>query len=473
MKHLTFASILLGFSIFMSCDDNTGEMGTSLISKMDELNISTDTFYVKSRSVVADSVYARNAIGYLGKVLDPETGGYVTGDFMSQFHVLEDYRFPEESKMTSRIGDAIVADSCELRLYFDSFFGDSLTAMKLTAYEMGTPMSEGVKYYSDFDPIAEGLVRADGIQVDKTYNLTGTNIRILLNDSCWDKEGNGYNNFGTYLLQSYYKNPNNFKNSYRFINNVVPGFYFKSTAGLGSMAYITRTQLNVFFRYAEGDTTYVGTSSFAGTEEVLQTTHITNTKSCIDSLVTKDESCTYIKSPAGIFTELELPVDEIINGRGASAVTHENDTINSAKLVLQCLNNTTGSDYALPSPTRLLMLPADSLYSFFEKGNIVDYRTSFLSAATSSSSIGNTYTFNNINGLITFMHANRGSENWNKVVLVPVKVTTNSNSQIMSVVHDMSLSSVKLVRGYGAAEVEAGANSHAPLKISIIYSKFE
>ena len=68
MKHLTFASILLGFSIFMSCDDNTGEMGTSLISKMDELNISTDTFYVKSRSVVADSVYARNAIGYLGPV---------------------------------------------------------------------------------------------------------------------------------------------------------------------------------------------------------------------------------------------------------------------------------------------------------------------------------------------------------------------------------------------------------------------
>ena len=451
-SRFTWGGFLVAMLMMVACDDTTADLGTSLIGQTDNMIISTDTFRVATRSYVVDSVYARSTIGYLGKVRDPETGGYVVGDFMTQFHIFEDFEFPAADSIKSRENGEIIADSCELRLYFKSLFGDSLTTMKMTAMEMGTAMNEGTVYYSNFDPEKEGWIREDGIKVDKAYTLTGSNIRIQLNDSCWDKEGNGYKNYGTYILQSFYKHPEYFKNSYNFTNNVVPGFYFKNVAGLGNMAYINMVQLNVYFNYAEEDTIYEGVTTFAGTEEVLQATRITNDKRVIKTLAETD-TCTFIKSPAGIFTELELPVDSILAGRPGTVESHEKDSINLAKLVLQCMNNNTDSKYALPAPKRLLMLPVDSLSSFFENGQIIDYRTSFLSAASTSSSSTttaslSTFTFNNINGLITAMDANRSSKNWNKVLLIPVTVTTNSSNQITSVTHDMSLTSTKLVRGY-------------------------
>ena len=287
------------------------------------------------------------------------------------------------------------------------------------------------------------------------------NIKINLNMPYTDKDGVTYNNYGTYIMRKYYENPNSFKDSYSFIHDVCPGFYFEMNDGLGAMAYVTVSQLNIYFKY-NADTTYVGTSTFAGTEEVLQTTNIENDGGALDALA-KDESCTYLKTPSGIFTELELPVDEIKNG-------HENDTLNTAKLVLTRLNNTTASDYSLDIPTALLMIPKDSLYSFFENGDIIDYQKSFYASfdTDSSNRNTNTYTFNNISELINSMYNSKlnglASEDWNKVVVIPVTITTNSSQQIVKVVHDMSLTSTRLVRGT--------KDDNSPITISVVYSKF-
>ena len=55
-----------------ACDDTTDTIGASLTDNMDNLKISTDSFRVSSRSVLADSVLSKNATGYLGRVKDPE-----------------------------------------------------------------------------------------------------------------------------------------------------------------------------------------------------------------------------------------------------------------------------------------------------------------------------------------------------------------------------------------------------------------
>ena len=67
--------------------------------------------------------------------------------------------------------------------------------------------------------------------------------------------------------------------------------------------------------------------------------------------------------------------------------------------------------------------------------------------------------------MISAMNRNRKSENWNKVVLVPVTISTNSSSVITKVSCDMSLASTRLVGG--------SQNPHAPVRISVIYSKFK
>lgn len=480
MKTIIYTVIAIMSCITIaSCDDTTDSIGNSLTDNMDMLKVTTDTFNVATRSIVADSVLSRSTTGYLGKIRDIETGNYITGDFMAQFSTLENYKLPEKDSIVSLQDGEVIADSCSIRLFYTDYYGDSLATMNITAYEMNEPMKEGVKYYSNFDPIAEGLIRNDGMKVNKTYTLTDLsisdedradessytpNIKINLNKPYTDKNGVTYNNYGTYIMRMYYEDSDRFKNSYNFIHEVCPGFYFKTNDGIGSMAYITVSQLNIYFRYLN-DSTYVGTTSFSATEEVLQTTNISNDKQNIADLA-NDNTCTYLKTPAGIFTEITLPVDEITEN-------HSNDTINTAKISLTRINNNTHDEYSLSAPSTLLMIPKDSLYTFFENGDNVDYKKSFIATYSSST---NQYTFNNISGMITYMAdiKKKGlAENsswlnehpdWNKVVVIPVSVTTNSSSQIVKIVHDMSLTSTKLVGG--------SENPYEPIKINVIYSKF-
>ena len=498
MKAKFLAGLVLLVMALTSCDETTETIGSSLTDNMDFLKITTDSFKVTSRSIIADSVLSRNSMGYLGRIKDPETGAYVTGDFMVQFNSIDTKAFPVQDSIMSRINGEVVADSCIVNLYYSNFFGDSLSTMKLTAYEMAKPLEENMMYYSNYDPFANGYIREDGIKVDKVFTLADQNvddslrttadflpsIHLALNDPYTDSEGKTYNNFGTYVMRKYFENPNYFKNSYQFVHHVCPGFYVKIKDGTGAMAYVNISWMVVYFKIKDEDgNEEVGRTSFSGTEEVLQTTRITNDQRSIERLAS-DNSCTYIKSPAGIFTELTLPVDEIINN-------HENDTLNTARLSLTKMIDWSDSDYKFNMPTYLLMVPKDSLYTFFEKNSLPNNITSYVkerdhtSISTGSSYYSqrvikkykDSYTFDNISNLIRHMAEAKkkgGSDytithpNWNKVVIVPVTVntttTTSGGTAISRVMNDMSPTSLRLVGG--------SENVNGDIHISVIYSKF-
>lgn len=477
-----WASLALASFFLVSCDDTTDNIGSSLIDNVDKLHITTDTFTVSTRSIVADSVLSRNMTGYLGKVRDPETGAYLSSSFMTQFYSPENFSFPDKDSIQSRdeLGE-VMADSCDIRLYYNGFYGDSLATMKMSVYELTKPVEEQKYFYSNFNPEKE-YINGNENKTNKVYTLVDLNvdektryskdympaIRISL-----DKE------YGTKILKAYYDNPNAFKNAYSFIHDVMPGFYFKSVGGLGSMAYISLSQLNVYFRHkttttasdgTKRDTIITSVGAFPGTEEVLQTTTVSNDKSTLQKLVS-DNSCTYLKSPAGIFTEMRIPVKGIVEkqyiGEDGKIYSHKNDTINSAKVVLTRINNAQDSEYTLAIPQTLLILPKADMYSFFEKKKVADYKTSFLATYNSST---NTYTFNNIGGLVKYLYENgdRTKADWDKVVIIPVKTTYNTTSttkELIAVNHDMSLTSTRLVGG--------PESKYGDIKISVIYSKFK
>ncbi len=485
MNSKLYAVLALTAISMVSCDTTTDTIGSSLNDERDGLTISAQTYSVTSRSIVADSVLSRNTTGYLGKVRDPETGAYITGDFMAQFNSLEDFSFPNKDSLITTDANGkeqrgiIKADSCELRLFYNSLYGDSTQLMKLSAYEMGKPMNEDRNYYSNFSPSDNGYIREGGLQRDKVYSLIDYNVKqstrdtstytpyitIKLKGPYTDKDGKTYDSYGTFIMQKYYDDPANFKNAFTFRNNIVPGFFFKHQSGVGNMAYISQSQLDVYFSHVEDDSLYHSAAVFWGTEEVLQTSTITNDRKTMEKLA-NDETCTYLKTPAGIFTELTLPVEKIMKD-------HENDTITSAKLVLQRLNNKTTSDYAFSVPSQILMIPKDSLHSFFENNDIYNNKNSFVTSwayNAANGSFDNSYTFNNISGMISAMYnCDRKSTDWNKVVLVPVKVSTTTTSSgsatVVKVTNDMSLTSTRLVKGTDSDD--------SPIKINIIYSRFK
>lgn len=479
---LIMAGIAMLALAISSCDEDTDTMGYTLTSESDRYAMATDTFLVNTRSIIADSVLSRSAYSFLGRIKDPETGTDINCDYMTQFVVLEneaDKIFPVKDSLLSIDAAGLpIADSVTVSLVVESYQGDSLAAMKLNLTELDHPVEENRTYYTNFDPEAEGYLREGGLSQNKLYSmadLTQTDsarnaqrtsyyyaIKIALNKPYTDKKGNTYNNYGTYLMRTYYEHPEYFKNSFTFTKNVCPGFYFKTTDGLGVMSKIMLTQLNVHYRYKWDGVFYSRTRRFNGTEEVLQTTHIVNDKKNIQRLVNNNE-CTYLKTPAGIFTEVTLPIDDIKRG-------HENDTITSAKIIFKKMTDYSDlSDILLEEPNELLMVERDSLYSFFEKNKQSDNLTSFLATYSSQYHM---YTYSNISSLVNHMYKirNQGSPNWNKVVLIPVESTSissssyyTSTSTVTSMSNDMSITSIRLVGG--------SANKHEPVTISVIYNK--
>lgn len=464
-----------------SCTEDTMTLGNTLVNSADQFIITSDTFDVSTRSIIADSVLARSTYSYLGKIKDPETGSYISADFMTQFSTLESEQeslFPPEVILFGEVDDhtdVTMADSCFLNIIIESFMGDSLSAMKLTTLELDKPVKENRQYYTNFDLEENGFIRTGGICQNKVYSLSdltqsdslryknqdGTNyfrIRIPLNSPYTDKEGLTYNNYGSYVMRTYYEHPEYFKNSQTFIQKVCPGFYFKTTDGLGLMTEVQQTQMIIHYHYTGDGKKYSNSKVFSGNEEVLQTTHFTSDKENIKRLAADDE-CTYLKAPDGIFTEVILPVDDIKRG-------HENDTITSAKMVFRRMNEISElSDNLLAEPQYLMILERDSLYSFFENRNLPNNVASYVASYNSNK---NTYTFNNISGMINSMYNKRNlSANWNKAVIVPVQVTTasssSSSSSIASVNNELRVVSVRLVGG--------SKNKHDPTRISIVYSQ--
>ena len=498
MKILRLLTVLaIAALTFAACDDTTEGIGGSITNDIDNINISSAVFPVATKSMVSGAVLSRNNSGLIGKMKDPETGNYVKGDYMTQLGVLSSFDVDTVAIKQANNG-SIEAYGCYLLVSYNASYGDTIAPMKVTAYEMTKPMTEEQEYYSDYDAFKNGWVSESNQNWSSNYNLVNTsdvkNFKIYLNKE-YKKDGKTYKNYGSYILQTYAEHPEYFKTNWDFLNKVCPGFYVKNAGGIGNVANIWNTELQFYYKIQKTVKNSAGNDSivtglafnrFDGTEEVLQLNKITNDTKTLEKLASNEE-CTFIKSPAGIFTEVTLPVEDIIKG-------HEKDTLNTASISFPRMNNVEDSKYQFSAPSTILMVEADSLNAFFEQSKLTDNRSSYTATFSASTSRKNAYTFYNISNLVTKMHnaklegekknANWVNKhpNWNKVMLVPVtlKTSTINNSTVVTKInHDMSLSSTRLIKATDDANkdytLDKSGNKVAagPVQIKVIYSRFK
>ena len=479
------AALVLGV-VLTACDEDTALIGSDIMPGKDHVETTNAVFPLTSRSILVDSVRANTANSYLGCIVDPETQSKTTCSFLAQFHMTEDYRFPAKDRLQWDEQGNPVVDSCDIRLFFDQYYGDSLAVMKLHVQELDTArtLEENVAYYSNLDP-------KDFINPSNTNRFTyayaatdlarpgATNPSILVR---LPKE------YGQFILKKYYENPDFFKNSYNFIHHVCPGFYFKTTGSVGSMVNTYISTLDVFFKYkttteAGADTLVNGMHRMAATEEVIQSTTVENRIPA--GMLNPANEYTYLKSPTGIFTEVTLPVGEVVAGE------HYNDTINSAQLVFRCFASEVAEGRLLSVPQNVVMVRKADMYKFFEKEKLPDSQTSFIAVYNASN---NAYSFSNIGQLLTILKNERDAgagavrtesedvrnakyalweaENpdWNKVVLIPVQAdyTTTTNAYGNTT---KTLQRVRNLMGMTSVKIEGGPNA-AP-QMSIVYSRFK
>lgn len=451
MNYKSILVVLVALLSLVSCDDNTATLGVDMMPSADLVTNKYKTYDVKTESyAVGDAVLARTKMSYLGRFTDPETGTTVKSDFLAQFHCDENFAFP----------DKITDDECtdfELRLFVDKFIGDSLATFKLSVYELDTPLDPNADYYTDinpedyYDPSAEPLTT-------KWFTLSD---RTIDDSERWGS--NYYHNIkvslpkelGTQIISDYRSNPEHFANTAEWINSDNPcskGLYFKLEQGDGAMAYIYLVQMNIYFRYYDEEykKDTLGLCELAATEEVVEATRFENTN--LDKLL-DDTGSTYLKCPAGIFTMATIPAEQI----------NSQDTINSAKLTFTRYNDLVQSSFKLDIPKTILLVRLDDyLNGFFENYHVSDNQTSYITTFNSST---NTYTFNNVARLVTKMvqeqKSGTATENWNKVLLIPVETTYDSSNNLIKLNHDFSMSSARLV---------GGENDYVNLEV--IYSSF-
>ena len=471
--------IALATLLIAGCDDNTSTMG--IPSKDEEVFPSYGTFLAYTHSEAMDSVLGNSTSSYLGSIDDPETGTRIRADFAAQFHTFENYSFPKFDLMfpddgVKRTTDSIRCDSVEVRLYFSNYYGAKNAPLKLEVYPLdkNNVLQEEEDYYTDTDldqfvlpgsvPIATKVFTTEDYNLADAERNSAThadNVRIMLPDTV-----------GSLIMRAYYDHPEYFKDSYTFIRKVCPGFLFKIRSGNGSMLSVDVSTLNIYFNFydkVKRDSTCSALARFAATPEVIQSTRFSNDD--MQSLVEEDD-CTYLKTPAGIMTVAQLPINELYQN-------HETDSVSRAQLTFTRLNNTKPSTQSLGIPQSLLLVRKADATSFFKKRSVADSKTSY---TTSYSSTYNTYTFNNICRLISLCRkeklAGMKAENlteqeweqkhpdWNKVVLIPVNISTATDTygetHQVSVTHDMSMNSIRL---------QGGANT--PIKMQVIYSRFK
>lgn len=473
MKHLiALCSAALLLLSLAACDDNTGTLGGSITPNTDIIVIDTATYYATSRSFRADSILAKAANVWFGRYTDPETNSVFEANFITQLNCVEGKEvFPKPDQIK---GD--VSSRTELRLYYTSYYGDSLNAMQLDVYALDKTLIEGRNYYTNID-IDQYLAPDAKPIATKTWSAKDYAIDDL---TILDEEDHYHNvciplptELGTQIIQAYRQHPEYFSGATSFIENVCPGFYVKCTQGDGTVLCLTQISLNVCFDMVDNDSTYI--TQFSGSQEVLQVNRFD--VAGVDELIS-DEGATWLKTPAGVFTEVTLPVDEIIAG--------EQDTINSVKITFTRYNNqiTTGSQAQAPST--LLLVRKGQMYRFFENNEVPDNQTSYY---TSFNSIYNQYEFSNIARLIVACRSERDTwitdwlsshpgatdaealaafhaacPDWNRVVLIPITTTTSTSgtsTTLVTVRHEFAATSARLQGGPAT-----------PIPVKIITSRF-
>lgn len=485
MKLKFLAAVGLAATLY-SCDDTTTGVG-EFVADADEITASAQTFEATTKTLKytdlnPDGVFSRTSSAYLGKFTDPDFGTYTT-DFITQINCTEGFEFPE------RLKDI---ESTTLELSYASFFGDSLAPMKVRVDVLKEAIDDTGEnlglYYTSYEP-------------EKFYNKNGNPLaeqEYAVRDNSWSdaeidsiKSANGYypplvinldkkntwnigeeqhtGTFSQYLKAKYDENKNNFKDAYSFIHNVLPGFYVHNTSGEGSILYIGDIWLRMKVSYnitgSEGQDSLVYTSiPFAVTNEVFMSTRLNNSENALNKLAEEKEH-TYLKTPAGLCTEVKLPLQEMYDALGT-------DTLNSVSMSFtkykNVSDNSENSPYKMGTPQNLLLIRKNEVKDFFEQRKNYDSKTTFLGTYSSTT---NSYSFSQVNRLISQIFSDmrtkeeptEGWDEYNTMVLIPVKTETDSQGNTIGLSHDLEVNSAKLIGGEG----EEGKK----IKMEVIYTK--
>jgi hypothetical protein len=424
-------------------------VGLGIQPKEDKVNVFDTILNLEAKTVKVDSLYLSRTInGLLGNFYDPNYGN-INAEYICQY-------YPSIGFDTAHILDNKI-DSVRLNIYYTSYVGDSLIPMEVTVYPVNKALDDhfytNVKpenYCDMSNPWGKKAYTAFDLAVPDTERIKTTfypNVAVDLPISVGEK------------ILSIYKEHKGFNDLEKFVE-LFPGTYVKSTFGTGNLLKVDITEISTYYtrKYVSAatgnDTMSMSRSVLTVTGEVSQLNRIRSTND--EHLLQDNDSVMYIKTPAGIFPQITIPISTIVEGIGKRKFS-------SVKLKINACPKAENL-YALPFPgigtvatslkTKLLLIEADSLKPFFENHQSSNSQTNFTTTYTASTA---TYNFDNISNLI--QHAIDRTKPGEKtedlqLLLVPIQVEFSQQSsgytyydQEYGTEHHLSPAAVTLRKG--------------------------
>lgn len=433
----------MGAFVFAACNDNASKVGFTTQPKDEVLTAKADTFLLSAQTVEVPSIYSRSTYTLLGQLSDPLFGD-LRSSYVTRLRHAPGFKFAHEPE-----GKKI--DSAFVEISYSSWAGDSTLWAKASIYEVTKPLPDS-HYSGDVRSYLQGAKHL-GSGSYKAENKTGDHFIYIPVDKA----------IGQRFYDASVQHPEYFESQKAFEENLLRGIYVESSTGSGCMLSVYSTALLIYYTYTVNGKTADGKADsvihrrasyrFANTNQLYLSQQFDHANR--DELLKPNSKYSFITSPLGLATELTLTKEDLnrVVRSGWSPKTKR--LFNEAKLTLPVDIPADGRTVLQP-PKYLLLLPADSVKTFFETGqsHLTQPDVAFLSSEYSI--LSREYNFSNISKLITQHIENHKSQTSSSIeikqplrlLLVPVSLeggkSGSSSSDVTGVAHYLFPSGVRI-----------------------------
>ena len=454
-----------------SCNDDVPDAGRSALSKDDAIIVLADTFPLMSAVDSCEAIISQADSFLLGEI---ETDyGLVRASIMTQLACPEGYSYPENA----------VVDSVCLLMYYSSWVGDAYSPIAINVYLMDRGTFNYGKSYSTNLNISDYCSRTKSIL---------TNHRIVVAS---EKLDSIQNNAGVYVPMLRMRLNDDFVNTFGAIrsfdsqenfNRLFNGLLLETSFGSSTVLNVSDVALGLYYHFsynkAGRDTTVNDMKAFYANSEVRTVNHITyrDKAQWVDELKKDSNTYNYIVAPAGVYTRMEFPMEQIVDSMCGKLVIdtvdgeprYKRPYVNLAQLKVEVTNvfdgtNKKRNDWLQPAQY-MLLVKESSMERFFANKELPSDTCALLSSLQQGvDSVGNTIYYYSY-GLEDFLTNQLRQDTLDavlKMMLVPVTVTTTTSASTSAMV----VSSVKQQQTLSATQIRSASNG---MTLKLVYSGF-
>ena len=391
---LRLAALATAALTLSACEDSLSTLGESIQPQRDKVSAETTYLQFEASSTASTQSYNNTGTALLGALEDP-TYGSLAGDFITQFRSAQGFSF-SPAPVGSRI------DSTILRIYYHSLEGLASAPLQLEVYEAQrgfaglSASSSNLKQYTTGSALfSKSIVPSRDARVVRTQTDSLFILSIPLGSA-----------LGQRIYDASVATPAVFASQSSFSQQVLGGLYITTTNGRGAIMQVLQTSLDIYYKETVKAST--GLDSVAVRYKEMVSTSLTPRALGLSSagnsaLLSASSDYFYLKGPSAVGAQLTLPVSQL------QLLLDRIPKPSAGETVAQVLGHQwlpvdlqlsleldPPSEALLSAPSRLALLPPDSVAALYQTG--LPTSSTFVSQPYSQTT--KRYAFRNISSVI-------------------------------------------------------------------------